>query len=192
MSKTIQVTREQIEARVARFEDLKPLKDQSDYGFPQEALDIAYARQLKPVIGAASGEDTALTDSAPILGAGGMTMTYVFCPPGQGPGLHSHQSTFETFIVLEGRFEFSWGDHGEESLELGKYDVVSFEPGFCRAFRNVGDVDGLMQVIITGGVHDMNDIDFRPEVGEAIAEHSPELRDHLEKTGMRFTAGMDN
>jgi quercetin dioxygenase-like cupin family protein len=191
--KTIEISREEIEARVARYQGLGRMKNQDEAGFPQDALDVAFARELLPVIGLEDQSQTALTDAdaTPISGAGGMTMTMVKCPPGQGPGLHSHLSTYETFTVLQGRFEFSWGDHGEDSMTLDRFDVVSFPPGFCRAFRNVGDEEGIMQVLITGGTHDMNDIDFRPEVAQALKEKSPDLLTTLEQRGMTFTAGQE-
>ena len=34
-----------------------------------------------------------------------MPMTLAVCPPGQGPGLHNHVKTYETFTVLKTRFE---------------------------------------------------------------------------------------
>lgn len=53
----------------------------------------------------------------------------------------------------------------------------------------MSDEEGLLQVIITGGVHDMNDIDFRPAIGEAVRERSPELIEKLESDGWTFNAG---
>lgn len=191
--KTVEISREEIETRVARYQSLGRMKNQDDADFPQDALDVAFARELLPIIGLDDKGQTALTDAGdtPINGAGGMTMTLVKCPSGQGPGLHSHRLTHETFTILQGRFEFSWGDHGEDSITLDKFDVVSFPPGFCRAFRNVGDEEGIMQVLITGGTSDMNDIDFRPEVAQALKEKSPALLTTLEQRGMTFTAGQE-
>ena len=48
-----------------------------------------------------------------------------------------------------------------------------------------------MQVLITGGTSDMNDIDFRPEVAQALKEKSPGLLTTLEQRGMTFTAGQE-
>lgn len=191
--KTIEISKQEIEARTARYKELKLIGNQTETRFSQEALDEVFAHELFPIIGLEHKGSTALTDAGdtPINGAGGMTMTLVKCPPGQGPALHAHRLTYETFTVLQGRFEFRWGDHGEESMVLDQYDVVSFPPGFCRAFKNIGDEDGMMQVLITGGVHDMNDIDFRPEVAEMLREKSPELLEQLENSGMTFTAGFE-
>jgi hypothetical protein len=66
---------------------------------------------------------------------------------------------------------------------------VSFPPGVCRAFRNVGDEEGILQVIITGGVHDMSDIDFSLQAKEQIEAVRPGLSAEFEKAGFTFTAG---
>jgi len=118
-----------------------------------------------------------------------MTMTLAVCPPGQGPGLHSHRQTYETFTVMKGRFEVSWNDDGSESALLELYDTVSFPPGVCRAFRNIGNEEGILQVIITGGVHDMTDIDFSEKAKQQIEAVRPGLAAEFEKAGFTFTAG---
>ena len=188
--KTIEIPRADMEERIARYAELKSLKTQQGGKYPLEALDVVYARELLPVIALDQAVDTPLTtDETPITGAGGMTITLARCPPGQGPGLHSHRKTFETFTVLKGRFELFWGDEGSDAIEIGLFDTISVPPGVCRGFRNVSDEEGLLQVIITGGVHDMEDIDFRPEIGDEVRSLSPELLETLEETGMSFTAG---
>jgi len=175
----------QIDRRIARFADLNPLQVQQDKSVPQEAFDLVYARQLLPVVGLASGEDTPISDSAPIQGAAGMTMTMAVCPPGQGPGLHSHKETFETFTVLKGEFEFSLGEEGE-SVILQEFDVVSVPPGIYRAFRNVSQEDAVLQVVISGGVHDMNDIVMHPDVANGVKAASPEFFQRLVDSGIEF------
>jgi quercetin dioxygenase-like cupin family protein len=97
-------------------------------------------------------------------------MTYAVCPPGQGPELHTHHETWETFTVMKGRFRFSWGECGEESVELDPFDVLSIPPGVCRAFRNICDEEAVVQVVVSGGVHDMNDIDWPSTVTRRVAE----------------------
>lgn len=53
-----------------------------------------------------------------------------------------------------------WGDEGEHETVLERLDTVSVPPGVCRGFTNVGDRDGILQVLITGGIHNMDDIAF--------------------------------
>ena len=132
---------------------------------------------------------TPINAGAPIVGAAGMTMTLAVCPPGQGPGLHSHRETYETFTVLKGRFEVRWNDDGSEGALLELYDTISFPPGVCRSFRNIGADEGMLQVIITGGVHDMSDIAFSAHARNEIESVRPGLAAEFEKAGFSFTAG---
>lgn len=188
--KTISITPEEMGTRVSRFAELKPLPVQTDPDIPLAANDIVYARKLMSVIGLESAEQTPINANAPITGAGGMTMTIAVCPPGQGPGLHAHHKTYETFTVLKGRFEFSWNDDGEHSVVLDEFDTISVPPRVCRAFRNVSDEEAVLQVIISGGVHDMNDIDMPPIVAEQLDAVRPGVAAAFaKKTGVTFTAG---
>ena len=189
--KTIPMSPEKMAERVARYERLKPLTIQTDPDIPQEALDLIYSRKLLPVIGLESNATTPVSESAPIRGAAGMTITLAVCPPGQGPGLHAHRRTYETFTVLQGQFEFSYGDGGENRITLNRLDTISIPPGICRAFRNTGTDEGILQVIITGGVHDMNDIDLAPGIEEELRSLSPRLLERVQKQGMSFTAGRE-
>jgi quercetin dioxygenase-like cupin family protein len=184
--KTIRMSTEQMSKRISRFGSLKPLPIQNP-SIPEKARDVVYSRKLLSVIGL--DVETPINVDAPIVGAAGMTMTLAVCPPGQGPGLHSHRQTYETFTVLKGRFEVSWNDDGAERAVLELYDTVSFPPGVCRAFRNVGDDEGILQVIITGGVHDMTDIAFSEKAKQQIEAVRPGLAQEFEKAGFNFTAG---
>src|SRR3954469_11015895 len=183
--KTIRISKEQMEKRIARFDKLKPLPIQNE-SIPERARDVVYARKLLSVIGLEV--HTPINADAPIRGAAGMTMTLAVCPPGQGPGLHSHRETYETFTVLKGDFEVRWNDDGSESARLGLYDTISFPPGVCRAFRNIGDQEGILQVVITGGVHDMADIAFSHNAKREIEAVRPGLASEFEKAGFSFDA----
>ena len=186
--KTIQISLDEMQQRIARFRSLKPLPIQNP-SIPEKARDVIYSRKLLSVIGLEQNAQTPINAEAPIRGAAGMTMTLAVCPPGQGPGLHSHRQTYETFTVLKGRFEVSWNDDGSGRAVLDLYDTVSFPPGVCRAFRNIGDEEGILQVIITGGVHDMTDIAFSEKAKQEIEAVRPGLAAEFEKAGFTFTAG---
>ena len=185
--KTIQISTEEMRKRIARYRNLKPLPIQNA-SIPEKARDVVYSRKLLSVIGL---EDSAtpINAEAPIVGAAGMTMTLAVCPPGQGPGLHSHRKTYETFTVMKGRFEVRWNDDGSGSAVLELYDTISFPPGVCRSFLRIGTDEGILQVVITGGVHDMSDIDFAPEARRQIEAVRPGLAAEFEKVGFTFTAG---
>ena len=186
--KTIQISPDEMQKRIARFRSLKPLPIQNP-SIPEKARDVIYSRKLLSVIGLELNAQTPINAEAPICGAAGMTMTLAVCPPGQGPGLHSHRQTYETFTVMKGRFEVSWNDDGSGRAVLDLYDTVSFPPGVCRAFRNIGDDEGILQVIITGGVHDMTDIAFSERAKQEIEAVRPGLAAEFEKAGFTFTAG---
>lgn len=185
--KTLRICAAEMQKRIARFEALRPLPIQQG-DIPLAARDVVYSRKLLSVIGL-EGAQTPINAGAPILGAAGMTMTLAVCPPGQGPGLHAHRQTYETFTVLKGRFEVSWNDDGSERAVLELYDTVSFPPGVCRAFRNIGDEEGILQVLITGGVHDMTDIDFAEDAKQKIEAVGRGLAKEFEKAGFTFSAG---
>jgi quercetin dioxygenase-like cupin family protein len=186
--KTIQISTEEMQKRIARYRELKPLPIQNP-SIPEKARDVIYSRKLLSVIGLETRTDTPINVEAPIVGAAGMTMTLAMCPSGQGPGLHSHRNTYETFTVMKGRFEVRWNDDGSGGAVLELYDTISFPPGVCRSFRNIGESEGILQVIITGGVHDMSDIDFAPEAKRQIEAVRPGLAAEFEKVGFTFTAG---
>ena len=186
--KTIQISPDEMQKRIARFRSLKPLPIQNP-SIPEKARDVIYSRKLLSVIGLEQNAQTPINAEAPIRGAAGMTLTLAICPPGQGPGLHSHRQTYETFTVMKGRFEVSWNDDGSGHAVLELYDTVSFPPGVCRAFRNIGDEEGILQVIITGGVHDMTDIAFSEKAKQEIEAVRPGLAAEFEKAGFTFTAG---
>ena len=186
--KTIQISTEEMHKRIARYRQLKPLPIQNP-SIPEKARDVVYSRKLLSVIGLEAKADTPINVDAPIVGAAGMTITLAVCPPGQGPGLHSHRKTYETLTVMKGRFEVRWNDDGSGAAVLERYDTISFPPGVCRSFRNIGDEEGILQVIITGGVHDMSDIDFSAKARQEIEAVRPGLAAEFEKVGFTFTAG---
>jgi quercetin dioxygenase-like cupin family protein len=185
--KTIRISKEEMEKRIARFDELKPLPIQNP-SIPEKARDVVYSRKLLSVIGLEESAQTPINAEAPIRGAAGMTMTLAVCPPGQGPGLHAHRRTYETFTVLKGEFEVSWNDEGSERTTLHTFDTISVPPGVCRAFRNIGREEGILQVIITGGVHDMTDIAFSPNARREIEAVRPGLAAEFERVGFTFDA----
>ena len=189
--RTIEISEAEMEKRVARYHNLEPMEAQKTMGVPLEAADIVWSRKLLSVIGLEEGLTTPINSAAPIKGAAGITLTLAQCPPGTGPSLHAHRQTFETFTVMRGRFEVYWNDKGENRVELDLYDTISVPPGVCRGFTNISDEEGILQVIISGGVHDMNDIDFSTSSGEKIEAIQPGLVKEFEKTGLTFTAGKE-
>lgn len=113
----------EMEARVARFRDLRPTDDYVDSAIP------GCERTTLRVLG---------QQPAAPLAAEGFHMSIVHCEPGKSAPLHNHL-TQEVFVVLTGRWEIFWGPEGERGIVLGPWDTVSIPPGVSRGFRNVGD-----------------------------------------------------
>ena len=147
---------EEVKSRVARFDALQQMttfKEWEQIG--QEALDVMFARKLMPVI--LDDDKNLFGTTSPIIGAAGTTMFISTMPPGQGPCLHSHNKTFETFIVLEGSIEYYIGDPIEHQVTLNKWDTFSCPPGVYRAFKNVGESDAVQLTVISGLITGEND-----------------------------------
>jgi quercetin dioxygenase-like cupin family protein len=188
--KTVTLSRGELEGRIARFDKLQPMSTAKDLAsVPQEAYDIVFARKLMPVV--LENTESPFGHVAPIQGAAGLSMWISVCPPGQGPALHSHDKTYETFTVLEGSFEFSLNDTGNETVVLNKWDTLSCPPGVCRGFRNVNSKESVLLTVITGGVHDRDDVSLPPSVAAQLNTIGPDMAAAFEKIGLRFDAGVD-
>ena len=189
--KTVQMTAAEVAARTARFDKLQAMSTLKDNPIvPQAARDIFLARKIMPIV--LEQTQNAFGSLAAIYGANGLTMNISVCPPGQGPGLHAHHKTFETFFVLKGRFEFTVNDDGGEKVTLNQWDTFSCPPGVCRGFRNMDTEDSVLLTVITGGVHDRNDISLPPSIGAQIDAHGPGVLDEVKKIGLTFDAGVEN
>lgn len=184
----INLTRAEIEERIARFAVLSVIQSQKGHDIPQDVADLIWSRKLQPVLARDDSVASPFGTEAPIKGAGDMSITYAVCPPNTGPSLHAHRRTWETFTVLKGRFEFLVGEEGQERVTLDLCDAFSVPPGVCRAFRNISDEEGVLQVIITGGAHDRNDIIFPRRTAEEIAAHDPAYLTYFTNQGLTFGA----
>lgn len=142
-------TKEQVEARIARYDKLQPMSISTDLAWvPQQAMDVVYARTILPMI--LEDAKNPFGKTSPVKGAGGLTMYISVLPPGQGPCLHSHNNTFETFMVLEGEIEYQIGNPVAHVVRLGKYDAFSCPPAMHRGFKNVGSGTAIQLTVITG------------------------------------------
>lgn len=133
-----QVQSEEMTSRVARFQDLKPI----DYA--------SFIKNYKPdgaqgyaLIGRAGRTQPAIS------GEHGFTMAVNKVSPGKGAPLHSHPKP-EVFVVLSGQCSFFWGDKGENEATLGLWDTISFPANTKEGFRNVGEEEAVLLVVLTG------------------------------------------
>ena len=180
MTQIRNMTATEIQSRTGRFSTLQPMSTSTDLNWvPQAAMDIVFARKLMPVV--LENTKNPFGHFAPIFGAAGMSMHVSVCPPGQGPCLHSHNSTFETFMCLEGQWEFSIGDEGQEKITLEKWDTFSCPPNVYRGFRNSAAQDSVLLTVITGPTEARDDVSCPPVVGEQLQRHGDNVLEAMKK-----------
>ena len=170
-------TKEQLAARVARYGELQPMSTAKDLAWvPQAAWDIIFARTISPVV--LDDTKNPFGNTTPITGAAGMTMFISVMPPGQGPCLHSHNTTYETFMVLQGSIEYFIGDPIEHRVTLNKWDVFSCPPGVYRGFRNVGTGEAVQLTVITGTGDNRDDVSLPNSIADQLRnEHGEKVLD---------------
>jgi quercetin dioxygenase-like cupin family protein len=169
-------TVEELERRVSRFDRLREMttREQELAGISQEAVDIIFARKIMPVI--LDQTKNPFGNYAPIYGAARTTMFISIMPPGQGPCLHSHNDTYETFMVLEGSIEYHIGDPVAHRITLNKWDVFSCPPRVYRGFRNVGAGNAVQLTVITGVEEGRDDVSMPDSVAQQVRrEHGGDV-----------------
>lgn len=78
---------------------------------------------------------------------GGLSATLIqISPPGGGPPPHCHTNEDETFIALEGEYEFLIDGEWRKG---GVGEVLYGQRGKVHTFRNVGNTLGRMLVFVT-------------------------------------------
>ena len=95
------------------------------------------------------------------------TVSMIEVEPGQGAGLHAHD-TEEVFIPMNGKFAVYWGDDGENEIELDAMDTVSVPIGIYRGFKNVSDKPATLHFIVGGP--DTGKVHWHPSVIDAARE----------------------
>lgn len=188
--KVRRTSREEMRSRTARFGELRPRQQRydSEHGIPLAAYEELAAKKIfllmaPPGAGGASHHPA-------VQGAPGLVVSICECPPGNGPELHAHALTVETFLCLSGRFEVRWGEAIDERLVLEPLDMVCVPPNVMRAFRNVSSETARLLVMIQGDNQALNDVAFTPAVAERISQRygEPVLQAFKSTVGMRFDA----
>jgi oxalate decarboxylase/phosphoglucose isomerase-like protein (cupin superfamily) len=185
--------KQDIEKNLARFKSLRPRQSnyEADKGIPVEAYEMLAAKRIFQLM-APEGAGGANAYPA-VKGDSGLSVSICECPPGNGPALHAHQMTTETFLCLDGTFEIILGEDRDSEtprLVLNKYDMIRVPPNVFRAFRNVGSEQGYLLVMIQGDGTSLNDVAFSPEVRHAVASRFGDnvVDRFIEHTGIRFDA----
>ncbi len=148
----------EMEARVARFHQLRPTSDYTDAAIP------GCERTTFRVLGHPPDAPLAAQD---------FHLNIVLCQPGKSAPLHNHL-TQEVFIPLTGRWAVFWGPQGERSLVLEPWDTISILPGVSRGFRNVGAEPAYLLGMASG--QDPGHINWPEHVKAAARAVGVELR----------------
>ncbi len=191
MAKTWQPTQQEMSTRIARFGKLVSTKARhaEGKGIPAEVLELITARSTFNAM-SPRGLGGQLAPDPPVIGgdAGVFRLGFATCPPGNGPGLHVHWKTHETFIALTGKWEIRWGDKGEETTVLEPFDLIAVPPGVTRQFVNISDRDAHLLVIIQGQPGEFDDVGRVPETAQLIEQRfGPEMLEKLQGLGWQFT-----
>lgn len=169
--KGLNINQEEMEENIARFKELSPSKKSfnlENTGVPGEAYELIAAHSVYSIMAPAGNTRKAAKPG--VYGVPGLEVAIAECPPGNGPALHNHQRTVETFMCLTGKYEIIWGDDGEYSAILEPFDLCSVPPGVYRKFVNISDVeDAKLLVLVQGKLEDtFGDIAFDPKVAKEV------------------------
>ncbi len=158
------MTREQMEARIVRYGDLKPCRT----AFIDAHTPGSDQKENFTIIG--GGVSESADQHVHIEDTPGFNIGAAGQPPKCRNSLHSHR-TAEVFFVLKGRWRFfwgRWGDAGEVVLEEG--DIINLPTGIFRGFENIG-IDYGMIMAILGGDDAGGGVIWAPQVIEDAAGH---------------------
>ena len=190
-AKTKCPTQEEMKSRIARFKDLKSTKAQhgANKGVPVEVMEMITAKTTYNIMSPThlGGQ---LSPNPPVVGgdAGVFRLGMVTCPPGNGPGLHVHWKTHETFMALTGKWEIQWGDEGQEKIVIEPYDLIAVPPQVTRTFKNISDADAHLLVVIQGKAEEFDDVGRAPITAKRIADkYGQGMVDKLMALGWGFT-----
>ena len=192
--KTITVTLEEMERRVARFSQISPQSNSysEEDGIPKEAYEMLTAKTLYLLM-SPECQGGPMAHQPAVVTKDKMSVIIAECPPGDRPLLHAHHRTNETFFCLDGRFRIRWGDEGENQTFLEQYDMIAVPPGVVRDFTNVSDKTARLLVWITGETEDdFNDIEMPPIEAQRLEEKfGNEVLKKFKNIGVSFNAGVD-
>lgn len=185
------LSHEQATSRVGRFAQLVPTVERQykQNGIPRELYEQLSAHRTY-VMMAPRGLGGPISGGAGVAGGDDGEVVRVgmaICPPGNGPALHVHMDTHETFINTQGRWEVCWGEQGEHSTVLERYDIFACPPGVFRRFRNIAEQESHLMVIIQGDRDSFDDVYQCMESKHSlVAQYGPEIVERIRPGGLRF------
>jgi mannose-6-phosphate isomerase-like protein (cupin superfamily) len=189
---TVTVSAEEMAARMVRFKDMPPRPKPGAGVLPDEIVDFMTADANYSYLAPAMEGRSIIQRYAALAGGDAgdaISVSLAVCSPGNGPALHAHVNTVEAFFCLSSRFAIEWGPQGADSVVLEPWDFIHVPKGLVRTFRNVGEVEGALLVIIQGRRGEFDDVVNAPYVAEQLSERfGPATVAELESSGRRFWA----
>ena len=124
----------------------------------------------------------------------GLIAAIVKCSPGQGPYLHAHYKTLESFICLQGQFHINWGDEGEHEALLDTFDTIAVPRGVVRSFTSASkEGDAYILAFIRGDTpEDFADVAMTTAAAEDLdTSFGSGTAEKIKEIGWRFDAGIE-
>jgi quercetin dioxygenase-like cupin family protein len=154
---------EMLEARVVRYSDLVPCKN----AFIDSRTPGSDAKENFTIIGPGVSENP--EQHVHITEAHGFNIGGARQPPRCINSQHSHD-TAEVFVVHSGRWQFTFGEHGEDAqVQAKRGDIVSFPTHAFRGFENIGQETGFLWSVLGGD--DPGRVLWAPKVFEMAKEY---------------------
>lgn len=149
-------SREEMNKRIALFKDLTDSKggliDSHLPGCERELINVIGFQPPKDETASVSLVGVESARRAAIQISEGFNLGFARAKPGNGQLMHNHDSN-ETFMPINGRWRCAWSE-GDDYIDVGPLDVVSFPPGIaCRFFNiteNKPNVERVMLFIVGG------------------------------------------
>ena len=139
-----QVTREQMRARLVRYDELVPCRT----AFIDTRTPGSEAKENFTIIGPGVAENP--DQHVHIREPHGFNIGAARQPPGCVNSQHSHE-TAEVFWIHSGRWRFMTGEHGEDGeVVLERGDTISIPIHVFRGFENIGVGEGFMFAALGG------------------------------------------
>ena len=138
------LTREYIESRVARFEDV--MANRGSFGGVVDSHIEEHRKKIYPVMG--PNVTSGAAAASQLAAEGRFSINFMQCAPGNHPHLHSHD-TLEVFIPITGRWKFIFEEDGEVvEIEGGPFDIVSAPVDMMRTLQNISDGPAVVMAVI--------------------------------------------
>lgn len=156
-------SQDSLEARVVRYRDLVPCRN----AFIDTRTPGSDAKENFTIIGPGVSENP--EQHVHIAEPHGFNIGGARQPPRCTNSQHSHD-TAEVFVVHSGRWQFTFGEHGEDAqVNAGPGDIVSFPTHAFRGFENVGEETGFLWSVLGGD--DPGRVLWAPQVFEMAKEY---------------------